>query len=66
MGDLPSSDQELPSDDEESSPRPTFSQYPENHTINIKFNFTAADGQVYKKKLWKYYRERISRLKNLT
>ena len=50
MGDLPSSDQELPSDDEESSPRPTFSQYPENHTINLKFNFKADDGQVYKKK----------------
>ena len=50
MGDLPSSDQELPSDDEESSPRPTFSQYPENHTVNLKFNFKADDGQVYKKK----------------
>ena len=49
MGDLPYSDQELPSDDEESSPRRTFEQYPENHTITIKFNCTV-EGQVYTKK----------------
>jgi hypothetical protein len=51
MGDLGSSDQELPSDDElESSPRLTFEQYPENHSLNLKFHFTAADGKVYNKK----------------